>query len=105
MAKYLDLTELRTNPDYVLPNLGCRLVRDQKIRDGSGRIELTDNGAFRFIRQEQIFEFTVDNDGQDKFLRDCFQRGFVNLAQVIPMQSGEASVFRLYAIFFSAMTF
>lgn len=103
MVKYLDLMDLRTNPDYVLPNLSCRLVRDQKVRDGSGRIELADNGTFRFIMQEQIFEFTVNNDGQDKFLRDCFQRGFVNLAQVIPMQGDESSVFRLYAIFFSAI--
>lgn len=103
MAKYLDLTDFRANLDYVLPNLGCRLVQDKKVIDGSGRIEIADNGTFRFIRQEQIFEFTVDNAGQDKFLRNYFQRGFVNLAQVIPTQNNEPSIFRLYVIFFSTI--
>lgn len=108
MSKYLDLTELRTNPDYVLHNIGCRLMRDKRITNGSGRIELADNGSFRFIRKDKIREYTVDeftveNESHDKLLREYFKRGFVNLAQVIPMQNSEPSVFRLYVVFFSAI--
>lgn len=103
MAERFDLTELRTNPDYVLPAVCCRLERDEKIPFGTGYIELTAAGNFKFVCGDKIFGFTVENSDHDKFIRDFFRRGFVNCVRVLQMQSGDPLNFFVRVNFFASI--
>ena len=103
MAKYLNLADLKVNSDYLLPSLSCRLKQKKIFSKDVGKIEMTDNGNFKFIQNEQIFSFDIENDEQENLLRNFFQRGFVNLAQVVPMDNEIDLSFHLYVIFFSTI--
>ena len=104
MTKYINLKEFRTNSDYVINDLLCRRIKDNSPNDNeNGVIELRDNGTFQFVQNVQTFDFTAENSEQDKLLREYFQRGFVNLACVIPLQGGDKKFFRLHVIFFSLL--
>ena len=83
----MDLRDLRANSDYILANLSCRLMREKKVKNEDGHIEITDNGVFRFIQVDQIYDFTVDDEKQDKLLREFF-----NAASLILLASSQCKM-------------
>ena len=102
VKELVDLKEFPANSDYVIENLLCRLYEESFPNNNeNGIIELNDNGTFKFVQNDESYDFTADNPEQDILLRNFFRRGFVNLACVVPMRDDGRKNLRLHVIFFS----
>ena len=55
----MKLLDLKTSKDFTLSNLKCKLLIEKKILNDSGRIQHIGENHYKFITQDEYYEFML----------------------------------------------
>ena len=95
----MKLLDLKTSKDFTLSNLKCKLLIEKKILNDSGRIQHIGENHYKFITQDEYYEFMLLDLQDARLLTSMLKQYPYNLAQ-IAYCSNTDSLFSVHIVFF-----
>jgi superfamily I DNA and/or RNA helicase len=98
----MNLKDFRTNDDYTLRDLRCKLLIKKKILSDTGRIRLVESNHYELITEQGCYDFSVEDKQDSAVVADKLKQYPYNLVSVSSIGNEKDEFFLHVAFFYNA---
>lgn len=95
----MKLKDFKTNDDYTIRDLRCKLLIKKKILSDTGRIRLIEENHYELITERGVYDFSIEDKQDSAAVNDKLKQYPYNLVSVFSM-GNEKDEFFLHIVFF-----